>query len=338
MQQSPKHTKPQFSNATTKKPNLKVKALVSAVAAASSGIPNAYAAELEEIIVTATRRAQTVQEIPYNISVFGGEDLANTGLINADDLLQQIPGVFVSSVGGRTNINSNLSIRGIMANNPADNSIVQNLAEAPVATYIGDTPIFANIKLTDVNRVELLRGPQGTLYGSGAVGGTIRYLFNKPDHEKFSASISARTSITDDSDELSYSGDIVVNVPLSDKFALRVVGGFEDLGGFIDAQGLYVRDGAGFGGASSGPPTPSGDFLTSGPIIAPNQEDTNSSDSWYIRGMLSAELTDNVSALFTYIHQEDTWDGDQVRTITDLGNSAGTRNVNIVDMQSGVWP
>ena len=145
---------------------------------------------LEEIIVTATRREQSVQEIPYNISGISGAQLESTSLSNASDLLLQIPGVFVSNVGGRTHINSNLSIRGINANNPSINSVVQNLTEPSVATYIGDTPIFRNIKLTDISRVELLRGPQGTLYRSGSIGGTVRYIFNDPDPEEFSAKIN----------------------------------------------------------------------------------------------------------------------------------------------------
>ena len=317
-----KNRKPSLSHAITKQPNLKVKALVSAVAAASCGFTIVNAQEVEEIIVTATRRTQSVQEIPYNISVFSGADLENTGLINGDDLLRQIPGVFVNNVGGRTHVNSNVSIRGIMANNPLDNTLVQNLTEAPVSIYIGDTPILLNLKLTDIDHVEVLRGPQGTLYGSGAVGGTVRYILNKPDLEKFSASISARTSISEDSDELNYGGDIVVNVPLSDKFALRVVGGGEDLGGFVDARGLYVQD------FENGPPTPSGDFLTSGPIIAPTREDTNDLDNWYIRGMLYGKLTDKVSVLLTYIHHEDTWYDDSYRFISDIASSDGPRNVH----------
>ena len=324
----PMRSKPRFSNTTTEPPDLKVKALVSAIAVASCGLTTANAQHIEEIIVTSTRRTQSVQEVPYNISVFGGADLENSSLINGDDLLQQIPGVFVSSVGGRTNINSNISIRGIMANNPMDNSIVQNLTEPPVATYIGDTPIFLNFKLTDIDRIEILRGPQGTLYGSGAVGGTVRYIFNKPDLEKFSASISARTSISEDSDEFNYGGDIIVNAPFSDKFALRVVGGGEDLGGFVDARGLFALD------SELGPATPSGDYLTSGPFLQPTQKNTNDMDNWYIRGMLYGELTDNVSVLLTYMHQEDNWDGDSARGISDLVTSDGPKNVHDIDNDS----
>ena len=83
----PMRSKPQFSNTTTEPPDLKVKALVSAIASASCGLTTANAQQIEEIIVTSTRRTQSVQEIPYNISVFGGADLENSSLINGDDLL-----------------------------------------------------------------------------------------------------------------------------------------------------------------------------------------------------------------------------------------------------------
>ena len=149
---------------------------------------------LDEVVVTATRREQSVQEIPYNISAISGAQLESTSLSNASDLLLQVPGVFVPVIsGGYDNLVNNISIRGINANNPSTNG-VQNITDPSVATYIGDTPLFWNIKLTDISRVELLRGPQGTLYGSGSVGGTVRYIFNDPDPEEFSAKINVQTS------------------------------------------------------------------------------------------------------------------------------------------------
>ena len=284
--------------------------------------PDELASAIDEILVTATRRSQSIQDVPYNISAISGDDLEKSSLVNGNDLLRQIPGVFVSNMGGRTYLNNNISIRGINANNPGENNTLQNLTEQSVSTYIGDIPIFLNVKLTDLERVELLRGPQGTRYGSGSVGGTIRYLFNTPDLEESSDSFSASTSITNDADDLNYNGDIVVNVPLSDNFAIRVVGGFENLAGFVDASGLYARD------SKNGPPTPSGDFVTSGPIILPLQEDTDESDSWYVRTSILGELGENTSALFTYIHQEDTFNNHTGRHIEDLVSTSGPRNVN----------
>ena len=279
-------------------------------------------AAIEEILVTATRRSQSVQDVPYNISAISGDDLDKSSLVNGNDLLRQVPGVFVSDMGGRSYLNNNISIRGINANNPGENNTLQNLTDPSVSTYIGDTPVFLNVKLTDVKRVELLRGPQGTLYGSGSVGGTVRYIFNEPDLEESSFDLSVSTSMTDDADDLNYSGDFVANVPLSDNFAIRVVGGAEELAGFIDNRGLYARD------SENGPATPSGDFVTSGPIILPLQEDTDGGDSWYLRTALLGELSDNTRILATYLHQEDTFDGHTGRWIEDVETSSGPSNVN----------
>lgn len=285
---------------------------------------------LEEIVVTATRREQSVQEIPYNISAISGAQLESTSLSNASDLLLQIPGVFVPIIsGGLDNLVNNISIRGINANNPSSGGI-QNITDPSVTTYIGDTPLFWNIKLTDVSRVELLRGPQGTLYGSGSVGGTVRYIFNDPDPEEFSAKINVQTSVTNDSDESNYSGDIMINVPLSDSWAARFVGGFEELGGFIDSAGLWVRDSGRLQSGphrGNGPATPSGDYLTSGPILHGLVEDTDDDSSWYARASIKGDLGDNTTATLTYIHQEDTNGNRSTRHIEDVATTSGPRNL-----------
>ncbi|NIB38402.1 TonB-dependent receptor [Pseudomaricurvus alkylphenolicus] len=301
--------------------------VVGILAASPAGFSQAESFQLEEVIVTATRRAQSAQEIPYNIAAIGGEDLENTGITNGSDLLQQVPGIFVSDVGGRSSINSNISIRGINANNPGNNSIVQNLTESSVSTYVNDTPMFINISLSDVERVEMLRGPQGTLYGSGSVGGAVRYIFNKPDVEAFSSSISGRVSTSEESDDVSYETNFILNAPLADGVALRLVGGYEELGGFIDARHLYARE-------SDGSPTPSGDYLTSGPVIGPKKEDTDGSDSWNVRAALHVDLSDSSSALLTVAHQEDTFDGDSIRRITDLESNNGPEYVHDIDSLS----
>jgi iron complex outermembrane recepter protein len=282
---------------------------------------------LEEVTVTATRRAQTTQEIPYNISALTGADLKNSGVTGSADILQQIPGVFVGDVGGRSGINPNMSIRGISANNPNDNNIIPNLTEAPVGTYIGDVPLFTVMKLTDLDRVEILRGPQGTLYGSGSVGGAIRFIFNKPDPEAFEGSIAASISNTRGSGDLNYSTDLVLNMPLGESSALRVVAGWEEMGGYIDMPNLWGLD-------SQNAPVPAGDFVASGALQAPVRKDANSSDTVYIRGSLLWDISETVSAQLSVYHQEDTFEGDSFRHITNLEDSSGPRNISLYERMS----
>ncbi len=280
----------------------------------------AKAETIEEVIVTATKRSQSVQEVPYNISALSGAEIENSGLINSGDILQQMPGIYVGDVGGRSNINPNVSIRGLNANNPFDNNIFPNLTEAPVATYVGDTPLFVNMKLTDIDRIEVLRGPQGTLYGSGSVGGAIRFVMNKPDPEAFEGSISASASATKDSDDMNYNTDVVLNVPLGDASALRVVAGWEDMGGFVDMPKLWQLESA------TGAAVPVGDYITSGAATAPLEEDTDSSETNYIRGSLLWDLSENVTAMVAAYHQEDEFDGDSFRRITNLASYSGPSN------------
>src|SRR5690606_29620558 len=97
-------------------------------------------------------------------------------------------------------------------------------ASATVATYVDNTPLFANFLLSDIDRVEVLRGPQGTLYGSGAIGGAVRYILRKPDTSGTEGRVSLGLSSVDGSGGIGKSGSFTFNLPLSDTFALRVNG------------------------------------------------------------------------------------------------------------------
>ena len=142
---------------------------------------------LEEITVTAQRREQTVQDIPYNISVVSGGDVGGPGVTTAADLANLVPGLLAVDSGpaARGSVNS-FTLRGIRTDNPGSVDS-PNQTVSPVSTYFGDTPLFFPLALQDLNRVEVLRGPQGTLYGSGAEAGTIRFIPNRPASSAFRA-------------------------------------------------------------------------------------------------------------------------------------------------------
>ena len=141
------------------------KAIATALIASSPAFVYAQEMVLEEVIVTATRRAQSIEDVPYNISALSGDDLSEAGIFKAAALFRVLPGVNFIDLGPRSGVNnSNLIIRGINSENPARNS--GPLQTAPVvSTYINETPVFVNLRLNDIERVEILRGPQGTLYG-----------------------------------------------------------------------------------------------------------------------------------------------------------------------------
>ena len=145
---------------------------------------------LEEIVVTATRRETSVQDIPYNISAMSGDAMELLSVVDQYDVLRAMHGVTVVDRGYRNagTVNS-IVIRGLNVDNGLNGDIMLN-AVPTVATYFDNTPVFANFILKDIERVEVLRGPQGTLYGSGSLGGTVRYMGYKPNSDAFEAKVA----------------------------------------------------------------------------------------------------------------------------------------------------
>ncbi len=203
------------------------------------------AVTLEEIIVTATRRATSVQDIPYNISAVSGDTIESTKMLDAAELLRSIPGVVVADRGTRNASTKNdIRIRGLNVDGAARGDYAASSAPT-VATYVNDTPLFANMMLKDIERVEVLRGPQGTLYGSGALGGAVRYITKKPELGEFKGYASGSASTTKGSNGISWSGDLVLNMPVGDNFAIRAVASHVDNAGIIDYVNVYDLDAGG---------------------------------------------------------------------------------------------
>jgi len=180
---------------------------------------------LEEIIVTATARAESTQDIPYNISAISGADIEDQNIVDAYELMRNIAGISVVDRGYRNQGHMNsIVIRGVNVDNGVNGDVGLS-AVSTVATYVDNTPIFANFLLKDVERVEVLRGPQGTLYGSGALGGAVRYIMRKPDTSGFDAEARASFSNTDGSSGNNLSGDVMLNFPIGANAAFRISGG-----------------------------------------------------------------------------------------------------------------
>ena len=268
-------------------------------------------ATLEEVVVTATRRAASVEDIPYNISAIDGDVLSQTGATGLTEVLRMVPGLASADVGQRQGINSSIILRGVNANNPGRNNITQNMTDAAVSMYVDDVPMYFNINATDVDRVEVLRGPQGTLYGSGSVGGTVRFILNKPSTEESFTRISGRVSANEESDELNYSTSLISNIPLTDNAALRINAGYRTLGGVTDAVGLLKVDSNNVSVLSD----PSD--ADSAAVVLPTDEDTDGYQSTYFRGALLVNINEDVTATFSVIHQEDEGDDDTLGQITN---------------------
>src|ERR1700693_5664451 len=189
--------------------------------------------ELQEIVVTAEKRASTVQETPISLSALSGADLQNQNITSVEDLAAQVPGVSMRTAGpGQTEY----EMRGLTS---------AGGSTATVGFYLDETPLNANAvslngrtvidpDLFDLNHVEVLRGPQGTLYGAGSMGGTIKLVTNQPQLGKYEAAADLNTSYTESGGSWNGGGSAMVNLPIGDIAALRVVGTDKYISGWID--------------------------------------------------------------------------------------------------------
>jgi outer membrane receptor protein involved in Fe transport len=176
---------------------------------------------LEEITVTAERFTSTIQNTPISISALTGDQLTAAGITNVQDIIKEVPGVSMRYAGpGLTEYEA----RGLASNGGAAPTVGFYLDEIPLSppavSQSGKVVIDPN--LYDVERVEVLRGPQGTLYGSGSMGGTVRVLTNEPKLNTFEGSVQGTGSDTDGGGA-NGGGNLMLNIPVADTLAMRVV-------------------------------------------------------------------------------------------------------------------
>src|ERR1700675_2230132 len=176
---------------------------------------------LEEITVTAERFNSTIQNTPISISAFSGDQLAAAGLTRIQDIVHEVPGLSMRyASGGLTEYEA----RGLASNGGAAPTVGFYLDEIPLSppALSQSGKVVIDPDLYDVERVEVLRGPQGTLYGSGSMGGTIKVITNQPKLGIFEGSVQGTGSYTDGGGG-NYGANFMLNVPLGDKLALRIV-------------------------------------------------------------------------------------------------------------------
>lgn len=288
----------------------------------AANAPVAEKGKIEIIEVTANRRAQTIQEIPYNISAVSGEELESAGIIDASDLMRNVAGITVVDRGYRNSGAVNgVIIRGVNVDGGSNGDVALS-AVPTVASYINDTPMYANFILKDVEMVEVLRGPQGTLYGSGSLAGTVKYRMNRPDTDEFNGSASVNLGQTEGSDGFNLNTDVMLNLPIAENFAIRANVGKIDNDGIVDYSNVYnLNDNsrAPMGSIPSANFDPSGGFVASSDYNAPatngdlatggntfrSVEDADTVDITYGRISALFEATDDLKFLLAYQFQND---------------------------------
>ena len=219
----------------------KVTGVAAAVSAALAGYTTTQA-QLEEIVVTATKKTENLQDIAGNVQAITESDLKKAQVIGMEDYAKLIPSMsYVNYLPGTGKV----YFRGIADDNGTF------ISEESTALYIDEQPVTqagmaVDVRMVDIARIEALAGPQGSLYGSSAQSGAIRIITNKPDPSGFEASVdmTLRASATSPRNEDSWDISGMVNVPISDNFAIRAVGFTAEDGGYVDVvEGVSARFG-----------------------------------------------------------------------------------------------
>jgi len=283
--------------------------VAAAVWLALYGLPHAASAQqstaatpaatggLDEVVVTANRREQTQEAVPYNLSVIGAQQLDQANVTDLASLANTVPGLSMFDEGSRFAGAVSPIIRGINATAEPTRGF-RTFEQAPVGTYIGNSPVTGYFQLDDLKQVEVLRGPQGTLYGAGALGGALRLIPNDPDPSATAASFEAGGDRLDHSSGTGYTVKAMANLPLADTLAFRIAAKYAYQPGFIDAYGLLARTNSSLTGiplsADPGNPDSSG--------IYSSRNDWNFQKTFTGRASALWKPSDAVSVELAFLH------------------------------------
>ncbi len=282
--------------------------LASAVSAIlAGGIPAAHAASdtdnntLEEVVVTAQKKTENLQDVPISIETLGTEKLEQLNIVNLDTYVEYLPGVTTVKglgQGGNGIGTTHMYMRGVVSGQDGNHSASQ----PSVGTYFDEQPVTTidgtiDIHVYDIARVEVLEGPQGTLYGASSEAGTIRIITNKPDTSKFSAGYDVGVNSVDHGG-IGSVAEGFVNMPLSPVMAVRIVGWDEHDAGYI-SNVAGTNASAGIVDGTRTFPTSGATLSNSGSI----NSNYNTSETRGGRAALKWDIGDNWTVTPTFMGQ-----------------------------------
>jgi iron complex outermembrane receptor protein len=283
-----------------------VSVLMAAHAQSSSGVDEAKEPDAfvqKTITVTAQKRAQSIQDVPMSISAFGEAEIERTGITEFTDYATRIPNLSFAYTGSTTGGSQAIAIRGIAGN-------------GTTGLYIDDTPLPESVdpRVMGIERIEVLRGPQGTLYGARSMGGTVRLITKQPDLDGFSGQVHGKAASISEGD-FDLAADGALNIPLVENMlAVRAVGyGFSE-------SGVYDRR------ASAGAPV---DFGTN--------ENVDGADTY--GGQISALLSlaeGDLEITPRVMFQKSERDGRSLADV-DAGNFVHSRLFDIDETANETW-
>lgn len=256
---------------------------------------------LEEVVVTASRRSESVQDIPINISAVGAEQIQNLRLTGISEIARYVPGLAVIDRGPRDEV-PDILVRGLNTS-----GLGPGFTSDTVATYFGDIPIAVDIKPVDLERVEVLIGPQGTLYGQGTMGGAIRYIPARADASGgVTVDLRGTASTNEETDDFLGDVGVTLNLPIVEN-VLAVRASIDQLWdpGFVDYN-FVVRE--------SGVSDPEPDFNNPDEVRANLREveDANGAETLAARVNLRWTPNDWLDANLWYLYQDTEAEGRQI--------------------------
>ncbi len=268
-----------------------------ATMAAAADTETASSGALEEVVVTATRRSERLQDVPISVTAFSQEKLDEQGLRSIDDLTRLSPGVMFQRNGNGSSANyndenSDISIRGIDS----------QAGTSTTGIYVDDTPVqsrhigFGAVNvfpaLFDLDRVEVLRGPQGTLFGAGAEGGVVRFITPQPDVNKNSGYLRAELASTKAGDASYEMGAAAGGPIINDVLGFRISASYRRDGGWVDRTNYNLV------------PNPDNPVLPTPVLGRVTEKDANWQETMTFRAALKWVVNDAVSVTPSFYYQQ----------------------------------
>jgi outer membrane receptor protein involved in Fe transport len=233
--------------------NAPAPAVAASAPAGAASQPAAAKEDAQQVVVSATRRREPAREVPIQLDVLKAEQLETEGDKTLSDYIANLPGVTIKTDGGAGK--GAVSVRGVSTGDQTVATVstyIDDVAFGSSSAYLLGSTTALEMALLDLNHIELLRGPQGTLYGASSMGGLLKYVTNDPDTGELSGKVSVGAAYTQNG---SWSNTVngVINVPLKeDVAALRVAAFHEHAGGFVDAVGPAAQKDVNSGDTNGG--------------------------------------------------------------------------------------
>ena len=271
------------------KPTTATRLTLAALALAAAATPQIASAQLEEVVVTAQKREQSMQDVGISVSAFSAQQLENLGIKNTTAITQQIPALQLSAWSPAFTI---FSLRGVSQTNFQDN------LEAPVAVYVNGAYVASmnaiNTQLFDMDRVEVLRGPQGTLFGRNATGGLIHFLTHRATDKELNGYVEAGGA-----EFSTYSFEGALGGSFSDRLRGRIAGRWEQSDGYVTAGSALGRTATG--------------------------RDSFGANGYALRGSLQFDATDDVTVdvIAAYARDHDVPTGEYIVSLAGFNANTG---------------